>query len=275
MDKCYILGCVKDCESHLSKVFDNISIISKDFCETKIIIFYDKSEDGSLEKLVLLKETFPNLDIIINTEPVTSYRTYNIANARNKLIDRMNSDNDETFKYFIMVDMDDVFTGVVQDNVLSSCLKRDDWDALSFNRQSYYDTWAISIDPYIYSCWHFGDTHRSQYATMIKIRKYVKDILDSLDTSELLTCYSAFNGFAIYRRGMFDNCLYDGNISKSVALCHCNSHIANMEYLLNEKNTFSDPSQEQDCEHRHFHHEAIQKNNARIRISPLILITDI
>jgi hypothetical protein len=274
MDKCYIMGCVKNCEIYISKVFDNISIISNDFCETKIIIFYDKSEDGSLAKLVSLKETFPNLYIIINTEPVTSYRTYNIANARNKLIEHMNSDNDETFKYFIMLDMDDVFAGVVQKNVLSSCLKRDDWDALSFNRHFYYDTWAISIDPFMYSCWHFGDNYHSQHSVMLHIRSYVKNKLDTIDSSELLTCYSAFNGFAIYRRNLFDNCIYDGSVLKNVALIG-NSYIDNIQNLLGQKNTFLDPSQVQDCEHRHFHHEAIQKNNARIRISPLVLITDI
>mgnify|MGYP000135293803 CR=1 FL=1 len=34
------------------------------------------------------------------------------------------------------------------------------WDALSFNRIMYYDLWALSIDPYGFSCNHYENTHK-------------------------------------------------------------------------------------------------------------------
>ena len=42
--------------------------------------------------------------------------------------------------------------------------------------------------------------------------------LNNLDKNELLECYSAFNGFAIYRKDKFINCDYNNNVFKSHGL---------------------------------------------------------
>jgi len=273
-DKCYFLGCVKNCSIYIDKVFDNIRAVAGNFSDYKIVVFYDTSDDDSLEKLFRLKGTFSNLEIIINTEPTSPYRTYNIAHARNKLLEYMYADGDESYQYFAMVDMDDIFSGKVFPDVLATYLMRDDWDALSFNRAFYYDTWAVSIDPYIYSCWHFG-IQSIQYHVMATIRAYMKTTLDAVPKDQLLTCYSAFNGFSIYRRSKFIGCAYDGNVVKTVELIEAtigSQHVLKNELFIGHKNTFYEDDQVQDCEHRHFHFQAIKNNGARIRVSPLTLM---
>lgn len=274
MSKAYIFGCVKNCSRYLQYVFKNIAVISENFTECKIVIFYDKSDDDSLEKLIDFKNTFPNLEIIVGTQEMSPYRTYNIANARNRLLEHMNADNDPTYEYFIMMDMDDKFSGTVDKTVLGQYLTINDWDALSFNRTPYYDTWAVSIDPYIHSCWHFG-IGGEQHMAMLQVRNFTKDALETVNKDELLPCYSAFNAFAIYRRTAFVGCVYEGNAIKTLELINDTigiSHLYNNEAILKKKNCFYDDHHVEDCEHRHFHFQAIKKNGARIVISPLILI---
>jgi len=267
-NKAYICGCVKNCGAYLEDVFKNIVKIGELFEEFKIVIAYDNSNDNSLNILYKLKEQMHNIcdiEIIINKNALSQYRTKNIANSRNSILKYIHDDNtNNNFKYFIMMDMDDVCSKPIKTEILDKYLLRDDWDALSFNRQDYYDIWALSVTPYVISCWHW--LQDSKNVTNI-MQKYIKNKLDKLDEHELLDCYSAFNGFAIYKIDKFINCNYDNNIFKSLAM-FSDEQISNNINILNN---ILIANNLEDCEHRYFHMNAIQKNNARIRISPLYL----
>ena len=49
--KCCFCGPVKNCSNYLDKVFQNIEILSSLFDDYKIVLFYDHSNDNTLEKL--------------------------------------------------------------------------------------------------------------------------------------------------------------------------------------------------------------------------------
>jgi hypothetical protein len=142
-------------------------------------------------------------------------------------------------------------------NLLENYLKNrnKEWDALSFNYpNNYYDSWALSIRPFVASCDHFK--HRDIGAN------YIKKIIQNIDKRKLIPCYSAFNGFSIYKTNKFINCHYDGRfnlnfIPKSLLIENIR-HAGKM--ILTDMN--------EDCEHRSFHFQAIRQNNAKIRISP-------
>jgi hypothetical protein len=140
-----------------------------------------------------------------------------------------------------------------------------EWDAISFDCENgYYDHWALSYDPYIYSYFHFTDCVES-------VAKMRADFGQWLETSrsqngqQLLPVYSAFNGFALYKTSVFiesayssdirDDLFPDGSIEK-----HCLT--IGQDSLSYKKG---------DCEHRHFHLDAIRRKGARIRISLLSL----
>ena len=123
----------------------------------------------------------------------------------------------------------------------------------------YYDTWALSFDPFIYSFFHFAKWNH----VVELMRTQFKELMDEYNKNkpnEFIPVYSAFNGFAIYKTSKFLDCSYSSIINLQLfpedILLHqikiVNSNIIN--YLTN------------DCEHRHFHLEAIQKNNAKIKI---------
>lgn len=147
--------------------------------------------------------------------------------------------------------------GDVNLDPVSSALERDDWDSVSFHREAgYYDMWALSYSPYVYSYMHFSDTPRVVW----EMRKHFSFLLMDYITNrptELIPVYSAFNGFALYRTAKFLNCSYSSvihtdllpNIQEQVEVCG-----PPIKILTG------------DCEHRKFHLEAIRKNGARIRI---------
>lgn len=279
--KTYICGCVRDCEKHIPAVFENIKKVAEQFDDYHIIIAFDNSKDQTLRALCDIKKMLPDkMNILINKSPLSHIRTQNIAHARNMLLnyirDREKS-SDNPFDYFIMIDMDDVCAGNMDIAVLEKYLDAEriskpfPWDCLTFNRPGYYDAWALSIEPFVFSCWNFA----KGYDVVIKMRKFIEEKLNEVakvDPEGLLPVMSAFNGFAIYRTEKFLNSRYEWENKK-------NLEIIPMELVQNTAYAAEQPMylsrlNDEDCEHRYFHIRATQLNGARICISPLNLFTE-
>lgn len=256
--KCCICGTVKNCGPFLNKVFKNIETIGKIFDNYKIIIAYDQSNDNSLEILENYKSINNNIILHIETEPQTPYRTHNIARARNKCLDIIRN-NFSDYEYFIMIDCDDVCSEPVKlEYILYYLTINTDWDSLSFNKQPYYDTWALSKYPYVLSNMHFKNPE--------SYGKFIENIIRETPAKTLIPCLSAFNGFAIYRTNKFIEYYYDPKprldlipkhlIEKNIQLCG--------PMYLKGKAAVTD------CEHRSFHLMAVN-NGARIRIATEVI----
>ena len=272
--KTYICGCVKDCEPYLQSVFQNIRNLSQQFTDFRIIISYDESSDYSLNVLHKIRKTFPDgkMTVLMGDAPLTPIRTHNIANARNRILSEIRRDNpDSQFEYFIMMDMDDVCSGKLNISALETYLDCErngnpiEWDALTFNRAKYYDVWALSIEPYTFSCWHYDN------AKMIvsNMKMYIQNKLRAYgEQNRLLPCISAFNGFGIYRTAKYINIHYEWNIRHTLAI-----YPKNMIDIMSRQVGTEPISRHDDCEHRFFHISASKMNGARIFISPLCLFT--
>jgi hypothetical protein len=259
--KCCICGTVKNCGQYLEKVFQNIEYIGNMFDDYKIVMAYDKSIDKSLEILNSYRNKFPEKMILhINTEPLSSFRVYNIAKARNKCLDIIRSHFPD-YEYFIMIDCDEVCSNNVKIEYLSYYLTiNTEWDALTFNKKPYYDLWALSKYPYSFSCMHF--------ANWKSWGQFIEKILENTPPKTLIPCLSAFNGFAIYRTNKFINYFYDHRPRLDLLPKHLleeNEKIAGPIYLKGKAGLI-------DCEHRSFHLMAIKADeNVRIRIAPEVM----
>ena len=258
--KCCICGTVKNCAPYLEKVFKNIETIGQIFDDYKIIMSYDQSNDNSLQ--ILSDYTTNNgakMVLHINTEPLSNFRVYNIAKARNKCLEIVRTQFPD-YEYFIMIDCDEVCSNRVKLEYLLYYLKiNTEWDAITFNKQPYYDLWALSKYPYSFSCMHFANWQ--QWGA------FIEEIIANTPPKTLIPCLSAFNGFAIYRTNKFINCYYDGKPRIDLLPKHLllsNEKIAGPVYLQGKAGLI-------DCEHRSFHLMAINNNNARIRIAPEII----
>ena len=271
--KTYICGCAKDVECYLDDIFNNIKLIGKLFDDFHIIVYYDESDDNTLVTLNKWNTFYKEqMTLLIGTIPLTNIRTQNIANARNHILTKIKEFNNDDFQYFIMMDMDEVCSGKLNMDTFNNYLQYEKnenplpWDALSFNRIVYYDLWALSIDPYGFSCNHYENTHRVKNQMIHYLKQELGRVVLKDPNCGLLQCISAFNGFAIYRKNKFMNVKYEWNIHKTLII-YPRDKISKMSHVV-----FQQPiSRHDDCEHRYFHIRASQLNKARICISPSCL----
>lgn len=277
---CVIGLCVFNNERGLPSVLSNIVKLSQSklFDKLTIVAFYDASTDNSYSIL----ESFKNRHskgaasniietIIISNKTkqlrmsfgtasrvMDKSRTMRIANARNEILNYMRFLETRRVynKYFIMMDSNEyACVGNINIDTLSNALARsDEWDGISFDREAgYYDYWALSFDPHIYSFYHVQNKDETLHNM---VADFTIKLNAARESRDLIPVYSAFNGFAIYKTNMFLNCSYSSMI---------HIHLFPKELLPSKLlNYFKN-----DCEHRKFHLEAIKRNGARIMVSPL------
>lgn len=258
--KCCICLCVYNNEYGLPFVLNNINQLKTLFSIMQILVFYDDSKDNSLKILKEYSNVNNNMEIIINHNVRTNSRTTNIAHARNSLIQLINQKYKD-YEYFIMMDSNEYSCiGDINISVLQNVLLRNDWDAVSFDREAgYYDTWALSFEPFVYSFFHFNNWRKVVDIMREHFNKLLNEYKEKYPDN-LIPVYSAFNGFAIYRSNKFLNCTYSSKIELQLfpkELIIAQQRITCCEIV----HQFED-----DCEHRKFHMESISKNNARIGI---------
>jgi hypothetical protein len=287
-NNCIIGLCVYNNEPGLPSVLTNILKISESklFEKITVVAFYDYSSDKSHSIMEKFKSQYSNIIemvIIINksgayrqmrmelggaNRVLDKNRTARIALARNGILNYIRSQRSKGAynKYFIMMDSNEyACVGKINIETLRSALNRsDEWDSISFDREAgYYDYWALSFDPHIYSFYHVENRNETlnnmvtSFATKLKNAKNANAVDKQYDKQyDLIPVYSSYNGFAIYKTDAFLNCTYSSDININLFP----KQLLPSKILNNFKN---------DCEHRKFHLEAIKKNNARIVVSPL------
>jgi len=265
---CCICGPVKNCGPYLNKILENMAKLGSLFDDYTIIIYYDKSNDNTLQILKEYQTKNPKMRFFINKNIMSPFRTHNIAIARNFCL-KFIRENQKQFPFFIMMDCDDVNCKEVNIETLRKYLKREDWDGLSFNTTpKYYDIWGLSIYPYCFSYNHFNNNYKQHNI----IKEYVTALLNKLPPGGLLPCISSFNGFSIYRTNKFLNTYYDGRIRKDlIPPKNMQAHMAITRSNLVYKKYPTVDGRYEDCEHRAFHIQANQNSGAKIMISPEVL----
>lgn len=247
----------------LPAVFRNIQAIRPLFKRLVVIVSYDESPDDTEAVLKRLRTEYGerDMELLKNTNPRSPVRTERICNARNWIVERIRNVYPD-FDYFMMMDANEYScVGPIRPAVLEAALARaDEWDALSFDREAgYYDYWALSYDPFVYSCYHFDKS----YVLDIMRKHWTEKIAAAKaeNPKQLLEVYSAFNGFAIYKADPFLKCTYSWKIDMRVVPVEV---MIKQSFLLdaNLREHLVD-----DCEHRKFHMEAIKEYGARVRVS--------
>jgi hypothetical protein len=265
---CCICLCVLNNEEGLPFVLKNIDKLREEqvFKNLQILVYYDKSTDSSLNILKNYQLQNHSLVIYENLEPLNAPRTERIAHARNGLL-KMLRENFSHYEYFAMMDSNNYScVGKIRPYVLAQMLERyNEWDSISFDREAgYYDHWALSYDPFIYSFFHFQNWRDA----VAKLRNDFGQRLEYQrrnNPNGLIRVYSAFNGFSLYKMSHFIECSYSSDIKamafpQGLIQKHCNTIGQNII-----------PQYRGDCEHRFFHLDSIRRKNSRVCISLLSL----
>ena len=97
--------------------------------------------------------------------------------------------------------------------------------------------------------------------------------MSPLKPGQLLPCISSFNGFSIYKTRKFLDTYYDGRVRSDLfPKQYIEAHAkAQKSRTLVYRDYGHIKGRYEDCEHRYFHLMAIDKNQARIKISPEIV----
>ena len=257
--KCVICGTIKNCGKYLIKVFENMKLIGSLFDEFRVVLCVDYSTDNTFKILQKIKKENPWIIIHINKDRLYKDRTNNLSKARNKYLDIIREQFMD-YDYFVVMDCDNVCERITNINILKTHLQNSNkWDGLTFNKMPYYDTWALSINPYFINCHWF--LHYNQYST------YVHSLLSNCKQNEYITCLSAFNGFAIYKLPYFINSYYNDSTSENLTYIPKPLIEKNLKLMNYKVKHFI----KLDCEHKIFHYNAIFKNKARLMISPNVL----
>jgi hypothetical protein len=205
--------CVRNCGKHLPRIFQNIESVKKlDGINVYAVFVYDNCTDNSAALLNDYKQKTTNATVVKSIDNRHPARTVRIAKARNTCLDLVYNELKD-IKYHIMIDADNICITPWNTQLLSNYLHNvdnDNWDCLSFNRDNYYDIWALLFDDFKHHCWGFGKDGRIVVNTMRNI------IIQKLKTSKTNTIevLSAFNGFCIYNTERFKGFVYNGTIEK-------------------------------------------------------------
>ena len=267
--KIVICCVIRNCESTLFKIFNNINRLLQIFDIIGIIFSTDNNTDdtiGILQKYKQKNINILNIDIIINHDNISPYRTHRIALARNSCLKILDLKYPDT-ELHIMMDGDKVCQNKINIDNIKKYLDNENWDCLTFNRPIYYDIWALHYDNFIHNCWEWNGNSKK---LINYIKKDIKKKLNNLKNDELFECYSAFNGFGIYRTKKFKNIKYNGENKKYFNQQEIDKMKKKIEEIfdLNENELkLENNIINQNCEHISYHINAIKLNNAKIRIS--------
>ncbi len=249
--KIVIGGCVKNVQKHLPAVFDNIVTICDLFSYCRVIVYYDKSwKDDTLKYLNDYSKALKGkLTIIKNPNFISKkYRTHRIAFGRNKIIEKIENDF-SNYDYFINIDFDDVSSTKINiSNLTKTLALANQYDVVTFARDSYYDIWALRYNNFLINSHDISKDSSKNTAYCSIIREDITKQLSKLRDDEFFEVDSAFNGFGVYKIPKLYGCRYSGeNILFKVP---------------NGRN------KKEDCEHVSFHRCLRLENGARIVISP-------
>jgi hypothetical protein len=106
MVKCCICGTVRNCGIFLDNIFKIMEKIGSIFEDYRIILYYDTSNDNTLNKLQKYSELNNKMQYIVNMDKMLKYRTHRISKGRNKCLEIIRNKYPD-YEYFIMMDCDD------------------------------------------------------------------------------------------------------------------------------------------------------------------------
>jgi hypothetical protein len=232
-----VVGVARNCAKTLQKDIDNIRRSLEKFAKIEWMIVESDSTDNTLGILEQLKKS-GSVDYISFGKLIEKIpkRTERIAFCRNGYIDLIrNSEKYSEVDFIAVADLDGV-NNLLNSNSIVSCWDMDvEWDACFANQAGpYYDIWALRHPDWSPNdCWKQVKFMKSVGLTTeqsIDAAVYSKMITVPIETSPIMVT-SAFGGFGLYKKHLFENLQYDGLDSNGQEVCE---HVAFHEAMVSK-----------------------------------------
>lgn len=195
--------CVRNCEKYLYANLQKIDEICNLFESSNIIFYENGSNDNSLK--LLKRYCNENKHVILINEKYPTFlfpRTVRLARARNICLNIANIIKNDIY---IVLDFDNVITGLKVDSIEKCFTETFEWGALFANQENtYYDLWALrTYDNWMnYDCWEATSIVGNKVAFNQKGKNIPKN--------SKIKVISAFGGLGIYNLSKLDHCYYYG-----------------------------------------------------------------
>lgn len=211
-----VVGLSRNCEKTLKEDIYRINDAVKDAKAVVWLIVESDSSDNTVQQLEVLQAKldnfhFTSLGKLANTIPK---RTDRLSFCRNYYAEQIR--NNPLFSdvdYVVVADLDGINSKLTKEAFESSWL-RQDWDMCSANQDGpYYDIWALRHNEWCandcYAQFKFLNTYRHNFERNLWASVYSK-MITIQQNSVWIEVESAFGGFAIYKKQMFNECKYVG-----------------------------------------------------------------
>jgi len=219
-----IIGCCRSVAGHLPQVLKNITAIGECFRDYSCVFIESDSNDKTLD---MLREFAKGRKVEVltlgNLSRYVASRTARLEICRNLALDRARAMKSD---YTLVIDMDNVGTGLTDLEGVKSNFQYDDWDVITASNPTYYyDIWALRCPGIMdYDCWveHKADVERGKSwneAATIHINRWGRLFAKPAD-SPLVPVRSAFGGAAFYRmRSLLESDRYCGSYPDGTEQC--------------------------------------------------------
>jgi hypothetical protein len=255
--------CVRNCAKYLKYIFLNIDRFRAIYPDIYCVFVYDNCVDNSAAMLFKYQQKYKHV-IIKTIQNTDKNRTVRISKARNECLSILYNEIPDV-EYHMMIDCDNVNVIPWNINVLLYYLKQNhDWDCISFNRDDFYDIWALLFDNYKQHCYGFNTRNTSKIIHIMQndICKKLKEC--PTDSIEVI---SAFNGFSLYRTQKLKGCIYDGLYANAKLLTTDKDKKDTIDqFKKHHLNLTINDNYVECCEHIYYHLSAL-KNGCKIKLS--------
>lgn len=212
-----ICGIVKNAGKVIKNNIELAIMTGQRFNRYKIIIYENNSTDDTKSKL---KEFLGKPFITIISEDVNedadneimAYKEITgsdhpcrielISNARNRLLNEIRKEENESFTHVIVIDLD-ATNGWQIDGIMNS-FQRDNWDAVFGYSDPYYDYYALRTGEIPFGPEIIGET----------FWKSIRPL--NINSYKLRSVFSAFNGIGIYKKQLLMKYNYNFKVDDNV-----------------------------------------------------------
>ncbi len=228
MRSAVLVGTARNLAKTLSKEIPRLIEVLRTEFDLKVFIVESDSDDSTIKELTRLKESFSKLDFVSlgNLAERIPDRVSRIRYCRNAYVEEIRTNPKyKDSEYIIVADLDGVNSKLKAIDVSSAMKLNLEWDGLMANQSApYYDLYALRHDQLMPRNFLIDIENSAGHSRDLRKEFIWKRMIKIDPNSAPILVKSAFGGFAIYKKWIFEK--FDYGADKFPSECeHVNLNL--------------------------------------------------